>query len=176
MLREIPNWTLRRSLVLAIVMVLLDQATKLLVLETMPYRSQIAIWTDGAFWPGFNLVHVWNTGAAFSFLADAGGWQRYLFLALALGVSVVLLRAVQKSPERGWYGLSVGLIVGGAVGNAIDRAWMGAVVDFLDFYVGAAHWPAFNIADVGISVGVVGLVLSELGLIPRRSPSPPEAS
>lgn len=172
MLREIPGWSLRRSLWLALAIIVLDQATKLLVLETMPHRSQIAIWSDGAFWPGFNLVHVWNTGAAFSFLADAGGWQRYVFLTLAIVVSVVLLRGVQKSPGRGWYGLSVGLIVGGAIGNAIDRAWMGAVVDFLDVYIGAAHWPAFNIADVGITVGVIGMVASELGLIPRRGSAP----
>lgn len=105
----------------------------------------------------FNLVHVWNTGAAFSFLANAGGWQRYFFVAVAVLVSAYLIWYLRKplpAMER-WAGA---LILGGALGNGLDRGVRGYVVDFLDFHVAGWHWPAFNMADIAI-VGGAGLML-----------------
>lgn len=109
----------------------------------------------------FNLVHARNTGAAFSFLAEAGGWQRYFFIAIALAVSVVLallLRRARPPSEA----LGYSLILGGAIGNLIDRSFRGYVVDYLDFYYQTWSWPAFNLADIGIVGGVLLLFLSSL--------------
>jgi len=101
-----------------------------------------------------------NPGAAFSFLGDAGGWQRWLFLALALGVSGWLALWLRKlgAGER-WMGLALALLIGGALGNAIDRVYLGYVVDFIDWHCCCYHWPAFNIADSAISVGAVLLFI-----------------
>ncbi|MGY8831917.1 MAG: signal peptidase II, partial [Pseudomonadales bacterium] len=111
--------------------------------------------------PFFNLVHFWNTGAAFSFLADAGGWQRYFFSVIALVVSVVLALILRK-PRANSEALGYSLILGGAVGNLIDRASQGHVIDYLDFYWQSWHWPAFNLADIGIVGGATMLILSSL--------------
>lgn len=107
----------------------------------------------------FNLVHVWNTGAAFSFLAHAGGWQRYFFVAVAALVSAYLIWFLRKplpALER-WAGA---LILGGALGNGFDRGVRGYVVDFLDFHVAGWHWPAFNIADIAIVCGAALMLLA----------------
>jgi len=109
----------------------------------------------------FNLVHFWNTGAAFSFLADAGGWQRYFFIVIALIVSMVLALILRK-PRANSEALGYSLILGGAVGNLIDRAFRGHVIDYLDFYWQSWHWPAFNLADIGIVGGATMLILSSL--------------
>lgn len=133
--------------------VLADQGTKYLVHESTPYGWRQPI--TGF----FNLVHVWNYGAAFSFLADAGGWQRFFFGGVALVVSVwliTLLRTQLSRLERWGYGL----LLGGALGNGLDRALRGYVVDFLDVHARGWHWPAFNIADIGIVCGAALLVLS----------------
>lgn len=109
----------------------------------------------------FNLVHFGNTGAAFSFLADAGGWQRYFFIAAALIVSIGLALLLRKPiPES--EALSYSLILGGAVGNLIDRALRGHVIDYLDLHWESWHWPAFNLADMSIVGGVTLLLLSGL--------------
>lgn len=138
---------------IALAIFLADHAAKFWVHEYTPYA-----WSQPV--TGFfNLVHVWNTGAAFSFLADAGGWQRFLFLAIALLVSAWLfwvLRRPLPMLER----LAYSLILGGALGNGLDRGLRGYVVDFLDFHWQGWHWPAFNIADVGIVCGAMLLVLS----------------
>ena len=105
----------------------------------------------------FNLVHVWNLGAAFSFLADAGGWQRTFFVTIAALASLWLIFMLRK-PMRLIEQLALSLILGGAVGNGLDRAVRGYVVDFLDFYWRGWHWPAFNIADIGIVCGA-GLMI-----------------
>lgn len=105
----------------------------------------------------FNLVHVLNTGVAFSFLADAGAWSRYPLVAIAFAASLWLLAMLRK-PMPLVESLAYGLILGGAMGNGIDRAWHGHVVDFLDFHWQGWHWPAFNIADIGIVVGAALLV------------------
>lgn len=109
----------------------------------------------------FSLVHVLNTGAAFSFLVDAGAWWGYVLVATALIIAVWLLALLQK-PMRLVESLAYGLILGGAVANGLDRARHGHVVDFLDFHWRGWHWPAFNIADMGIVLGVVLIVLSAL--------------
>ena len=140
-------WTLAISVAVA------DQLTKLAVSTLMYYGQSIPL--TGF----FNLVHVWNTGAAFSFLADAGGWQRYFFIVITLGVSIVLVVMLCKPrPRVEAFGYS--LVLGGALGNGFDRVVRGYVVDYLDFYWQRWHWPAFNIADIGITLGVSLLLLS----------------
>jgi signal peptidase II len=108
----------------------------------------------------FNLVFVHNPGAAFSFLSDAGGWQRWLFSALALVVSGVLLWWLkQTGPNQRMAGCGYALVLSGALGNLCDRILHGHVIDFLDFYVGSYHWPAFNVADSAIFVGAALLII-----------------
>lgn len=109
----------------------------------------------------FNLVHILNPGAAFSFLAGAGGWQRWFFLAIALAASVWLAWMLFR-PLRRLEVLSYSLILGGALGNGLDRAARGQVIDYLDFHLGGWHWPAFNIADMAIVGGAIALVLQSL--------------
>lgn len=116
----------------------------------------------------FNFVHVLNPGAAFSFLADAGGWQRWFFLSIAVAASVWLAWMLAK-PRVSAEALSFSLILGGALGNALDRAARGQVVDYLDFHVQGWHWPAFNLADVAIVVGAALMVFSSL--LTKRSMS-----
>lgn len=141
----------------AVVMIILDQATKLWVSSTME------VWTGKAIIPGlFNLVHVLNRGAAWGFLdSETISWQRPLFIAitfLALGFIGYMLRTTEAREK--WMIIGLGLIAGGAVGNLIDRVRLGVVVDFLDFYVGTYHWPAFNVADMALSVGAGCILLS----------------
>jgi signal peptidase II len=140
-------WTLAISVAVA------DQLTKLAVSTLMSYGQSIPL--TGF----FNLVHVWNTGAAFSFLADAGGWQRYFFIVITLGVSIALVVMLRRPRPRA-EALGYSLVLGGALGNGFDRVVRGYVVDYLDFYWQRWHWPAFNIADTGITLGVSLLLLS----------------
>ena len=112
-------------------------------------------------WLNITLAH--NYGAAFSFLADAGGWQRWFFIVLAVVVSLVLLVWLLRLPRREWMtGLGLGLILGGAVGNVADRIRLGYVVDFIDVHVAGWHYPAFNVADSAITCGVILLLLDML--------------
>lgn len=137
----------------AAAVIVLDQLSKWPVLARFMPGEQLEV--TGF----FNLVLVFNKGAAFSFLSGASGWQTLFFLAIALGaavaVSVLLLRAAGTRLFR----LALALILGGALGNAIDRLRFGQVVDFLDFHLGAWHWPAFNVADSAITVGALLLIL-----------------
>ncbi|WP_024973306.1 signal peptidase II [Ralstonia pickettii] len=138
----------------ALCAVIADQLVKFIISHTFSYGEQVEIT------PFFNLVHVLNPGAAFSFLAGAGGWQRYLFIALGLAVAVWLWRRLQsRQPLHEALGLS--LILGGALGNVADRVLRGQVVDFLDLHWRLVHWPAFNFADVAITAGVVLVVAHE---------------
>lgn len=146
---------MRQWLSLAAVVLLADQATKWLVLQTMPLGEVIPI--TGF----FNLVHVRNPGAAFSFLADAGGWQRWLFTLFALGVSALLIFMMRRAPEQRLFCFAAALVIGGAIGNLIDRLVFGEVIDFLDFHWQGWHWPAFNIADSGITVGAFLIIADE---------------
>jgi signal peptidase II len=112
--------------------------------------------------PFFNLVLVFNPGASFSFLADAGGWQRWFFVALALAISAWLVAMIRRHARENLMPAALALILGGALGNVIDRLRFGAVVDFLDFHVAGWHWPAFNVADSAITVGVILLLWQQL--------------
>lgn len=138
----------------AATLLLLDQYSKLRILERYAYG-------EGEFFTSFfNLVRVHNYGAAFSFLSDAGGWQRWAFSLLAAVISVVIVLWISRlSTQRKLEGLALALILGGALGNLYDRLTLGYVVDFLDFHWSGRHFPAFNIADSGISVGAVLLIL-----------------
>lgn len=130
-----------------------DFATKELVRQRMAEGDAVALA------PFFNLVSARNSGAAFSMLADAGGWQRPFFVALALAVSIALawMLGAARSRAEAW---AFSLILGGALGNALDRAVHARVTDFLDFHLAGWHWPAFNVADIGICVGAALLVIS----------------
>lgn len=109
-------------------------------------------------WLNITLAH--NYGAAFSFLADAGGWQRWFFVTLASVVSLALLVWLIRLPRKEWMtGLGLGLVLGGAIGNVVDRIRLGYVVDFIDVHFGAWHYPAFNVADSAITCGVILLLL-----------------
>lgn len=140
---------------------LLDQASKLAVDGSMKLYESIPLM------PYFNLTYVHNTGAAFSFLSEAGGWQRWLFAALALVMSSVIavwLSRLQKHETL--MAVALSLVLGGAIGNLIDRVAYGYVIDFLDVYYRDdwQHWPAFNIADSAICVGVGLMLLESFGL------------
>ncbi len=140
---------------ISLVVVVLDQFTKWLASSNLEMFSPVAVA------PLFNLTLMHNAGAAFSFLSDAGGWQRWFFTVLALGVSVLIVFWLRRLPStEKTTAISLTLILGGALGNVIDRVRFGYVVDFLDVYVGTAHWPAFNVADSAITVGAVILVLT----------------
>lgn len=139
--------------------IVLDQLTKLLILQYLPLHSSLEII------PGFfNLVHVRNPGGAFSIFAGADSALRQgLFMGLTVFIVIVLLFAYRKlRPEDRWTRTSYALIVGGALGNLVDRLRFGEVIDFLDCYVGAYHWPAFNAADSAITAGALMLVVSLL--------------
>ncbi|MDE1962126.1 MAG: signal peptidase II [Xanthomonadaceae bacterium] len=142
----------------------LDQATKAIVLYTLtPYVPHPVI-------PGFfNWTLAFNTGAAFSFLAEHPQWSRWLFSVIAVGVSAVLVRWLAHTPRRDWRtALPLALVIGGAFGNLIDRLRVGQVTDFIQVYIGAWPFPAFNVADAAISVGAALLVI--FGLFTRGEP------
>jgi signal peptidase II len=145
---------MRARLALAALVLVLDQASKLAVLRLIqPYQTISLV-------PGFNLTLAFNRGASFSFLANAGGWQRWLFSAISVAASVVIVVLLRRTaPSNRLNGIGLSLVLGGAIGNLIDRLWLGHVVDFLDVYYGAWHWPAFNVADSAITVGAGILIL-----------------
>lgn len=134
--------------------IVLDQVSKWWMVSWLSLYETVAIL------PYFNLTMAHNHGAAFSFLAQAGGWQRWFFISLALIISVVLLVWLAKLKLTAKLeAISLSLILGGALGNVMDRIMYGYVVDFLDVYVGTSHWPAFNIADSAICLGAILLIL-----------------
>ncbi len=139
-----------RWLWLSLAVILLDQSTKFAANALLvPYQPLPVT-------PFFNLTLMFNKGAAFSFLSEAGGWQRWFFIALALVVTVVLIGWLRGlSPGQRAAALALSLIIGGAVGNLIDRVLLGQVVDFIQLYYRRWYWPAFNVADSAITVGVV---------------------
>lgn len=131
-----------------------DQITKQLV------ESKLLVFETFPLLPWLNLTLAYNEGAAFSFLSDQGGWQRWFFVALALGVTLVLLIWLSRlQPTERLVAVALGLLIGGALGNLIDRILLGHVVDFIDVYYQQWHWPAFNIADSAISIGVALILL-----------------
>ena len=143
---------MRKWLALAALVVVVDQISKYVVSSTFALYERLEVT------PFFNLVLVHNRGAAFSFLSEAGGWQRGFFIAIAVVASVWITWLLRRHPDQKLFCLALGLILGGAIGNVIDRVLHGAVVDFLDFHALGYHWPAFNVADMGISVGAALLV------------------
>lgn len=140
---------------LASVLFAVDQAAKIYIDMTTPLGWSRDVTSF------FNLVHVLNPGAAFSFLAGAGGWQRWFFLVIALAASAWLVWMLLR-PLRTLEALSYSLILGGALGNGFDRAVRGQVLDYLDFHLRGWHWPAFNIADMAIVGGAIALVVQSL--------------
>lgn len=135
--------------------ILLDQATKAVINSSMELYDRIEVL------PILEITRLHNTGAAFSMLADASGWQRWFFIGLALIVSVVLmiwLRRV-RTPEQTLLALGLALVLGGALGNVIDRVWLGHVIDFIHFHWQGWYFPAFNVADSAISIGAGCLIL-----------------
>ena len=148
---------------LTAIVIVLDWHTKQWVTDALElYRPQ-----EVFSWLNITLAH--NYGAAFSFLSDAGGWQRWFFIVLASGVSLVLLVWLLRLPRKEWLtALGLSLILGGAIGNLVDRIQLGYVVDFIDVYYKNWHYPAFNVADSAITCGVILLLLDVL-LISRRN-------
>ena len=137
----------------SLVVIVLDQGTKLAAVMLLDPVESVELM------PMLDLVLVYNTGAAFSILSTAGGWQRWLFIGLAVVVCAFIIHWLRTLPHGArWTPLALSLIFGGAAGNVIDRLRIGAVVDFIDFYVGEWHWPAFNVADSAICVGAALLV------------------
>lgn len=155
------NGTLLPWLGIAVIVILLDQLSKLAITQTFAYGDGRAITSF------FNLVLVYNPGAAFSFLAGAGGWQRWGFTVLGVGAALLICYLLRRHSGQRMFCAALSLIMGGALGNVIDRLIHGHVIDFLDFHVNAWHWPAFNIADSGICVGAALLVIDELRRVRR---------
>lgn len=141
---------------LAVLVFVLDQGSKQIVLQVLEYGQRVAV-IDGY----FDWVHVYNRGAAFSFLAGESGWQRWLFAAIAIGVSAVLVVWMKRlKADETWLAIALAMVLGGALGNLYDRVVLGHVVDFiLVHWRDVHHFPAFNLADSGITVGAVMLAL-----------------
>ncbi|MET0087100.1 MAG: signal peptidase II [Sedimenticola sp.] len=153
-----------RWLWLSAIVIGLDQVSKQLV------ESSLMLYEVVPVMPFFNLTLAYNEGAAFSFLSDQGGWQRWFFSGLALLVSIILVIWISRLQQRErLIAISLSLIVGGAIGNLIDRVLHGHVIDFLDLYYGQWHWPAFNVADSAIFVGVVLMLLDAFRGEPEES-------
>lgn len=140
---------------LSVVVIVLDLWTKNLASTSLVYGQSVAVL------PSFNLTLLHNYGAAFSFLADQSGWQRWFFTGLAVIVSGVLIRWLVTLRNDNWLAIAIALVLGGALGNLYDRITLGYVVDFLHFYWQDYHFPAFNIADTCISIGA-GLMILDL--------------
>lgn len=148
MLKQVPagfKWLWVSALV-----ILVDVLTKEWALKNIALGQSVHIF------PGFNLTLAFNTGSAFSFLADQGGWQKYFFVALTFLIIIFILFLLAKNKKKSWFkSIALALIIGGAIGNLIDRLTIGAVIDFVDLYYQYSHWPTFNIADSAICLGVV---------------------
>jgi signal peptidase II len=145
---------------LSLLAVILDQVSKLVLVSSMQLYQSIPITSF------FKLTYVRNTGAAFSFLSEAGGWQRWFFAGLAIIISMVIAVWLTRLKQHETVlAVALSLVLGGAIGNLIDRLAYGYVIDFLDVYYENWHWPAFNIADSAITLGVVLMLLESFGWI-----------
>jgi signal peptidase II len=150
---------------LSAAVVVFDQLTKYLISGWLQFGESVRVTSF------FDVVLVHNPGAAFSFLSSASGWQRWFFVALALAISVWLVRLIGRHAAERWLPLAFALVLGGALGNVIDRLLHGAVIDFLYFHVGRYGWPAFNVADSAITIGVVLLLWEQLFLQRQAQPA-----
>ena len=153
---------------IAAIIILLDQFTKVLIVGWMQHGDSREVWSF------FNIVRAHNTGAAFSFLAGAGGWQRWFFVGLGAAATVFIVYMLRQHGNQRLFAWALTLILGGAIGNVIDRLVHGYVVDFLDFHWAflsgifpGGHFPAFNVADCAISVGAALLILDEIRRVRR---------
>ena len=152
-------------LAMSVGVIVLDQLTKHVVQQSVPFGAPIRVT------PFFDLVLVYNPGAAFSFLSTAPGWQRELFIGIAAVASVLIVYLMRRNAGDRLFCFALSMILGGALGNLIDRLLLGAVVDFLHFHVAQYYWPAFNLADSAITCGAGLLIWDSL----RRSRARPEA-
>jgi signal peptidase II len=148
-------------LILAVIIILADQFTKTLILGYYKLGDSTPVTSF------FNIVRVHNTGAAFSFLANAGGWQRWFFTGVGAVATIFILWMLRSHHAQKLFSFALACILGGAIGNVIDRLLHGYVVDFLDFYVKGWHWPAFNLADSAIFIGAACLILDEILRVKR---------
>jgi signal peptidase II len=147
----------------SVIIVLLDQFSKVTIAKLLAKSAVLQITSF------FNLVLAYNKGAAFSFLASESGWQRYLFTGISIAASLFLLYLMKRHAGQKLFCWGIALILGGAIGNLIDRILYGQVMDFLDFHVNGWHWPAFNVADSAICIGAVLFVLDELRRVGKNS-------
>lgn len=157
-----PRASLAPWLGIAAIVVLLDQLTKIVVDKLWVYGEEKVITSF------FNLVLAYNRGAAFSFLAGADGWQRYFFTAIAVFAVGYIIYLLRRHAGQRLFCWALALIMGGAIGNVIDRLAYGHVVDFLDFHFRGVHFPAFNIADVAITMGAILFIFDELRRVNRN--------
>lgn len=142
-------------LLASVLVIVIDQWTKAWVLGSLPEYTAVPV-IEG-YW---NWYRTYNTGAAFSFLADAGGWQKYFFATLAFAISGLMAWMLSRTSRRDWkQALPLALVIGGALGNVIDRFMHGHVVDFIQWHWRAHYWPAFNIADCAVVGGAIGIAL-----------------
>lgn len=142
---------------LTVIVVIFDQLTKYIASTTLDMYQSISVM------PMFNWTLRHNTGAAFSFLADAGGWQRWFFAVIAVVVSAVIILWIKRLEQHEkWQAAALALVLGGAIGNVIDRIWLGYVVDFIHVYYQQWHFPAFNIADSAITIGVIMIIIDSI--------------
>ncbi len=149
---------------LTLLVVILDQWTKFLAETHLVYLDPVPVI------PSFNLMLAYNTGAAFSFLSDAGGWQRWFFTVLKLVISgVIIYWLYTLKPQQKWLAIALALILGGAIGNVWDRIQLGHVVDFIQLYYQSWYWPTFNIADSAICVGAVIFIIDSFRKQPESS-------
>ena len=146
----------------ALLILVADQVTKLLIVGSYRLGDFTTITSV------FNIVRAHNTGAAFSFLAQAGGWQRWLFTRFGVLAALLIVWQLRAHPGQKLFSFALASILGGAIGNVIDRMVYGYVVDFLDFHAAGWHFPAFNVADAGITIGAVLLIVDELLRVRRE--------
>ncbi len=148
---------MRLWILIAILVVVLDQLSKWWI------RALFELYEAVPLFPGLQIIYVRNLGAAFSFLSTAGGWQRWFFIALSLIASIAIVIWISRLPkQRNLEALGLSFVLGGAIGNLVDRVLLGYVVDFIDVYYQAWHWPVFNVADSAITVGVVIMIIDIL--------------
>jgi signal peptidase II len=146
---------------IASIVILLDQITKIMIAKLFAFGESRPLTSF------FNLVLTYNKGAAFSFLAAESGWQRYLLTGLGIAAALFIVYLLRRHAGQKLFCWALALILGGAIGNVIDRIAYGHVIDFLDFHLGGWHWPAFNVADSAISIGAALFVLDELRRVNR---------
>jgi len=163
---DLLNPAMRKWLGVALAVIVADHLTKFWVSSALDYQAFIPVL------PFFSLVLVHNTGAAFSFLADAGGWQRWFFVAVGVIATVVIVRLLKRHAHETRLAFALALVLGGALGNVIDRVVLGHVVDFLYFHYKSFAWPAFNVADSAITVGAALLIWDSLHAKPAPAGKP----